>query len=134
MIKFTEDHEAMLTHTERRVTRLEEHAIDATGRLAMLENFKKECDELHRNGEVKQRRQEDATNRNTESTILLAKAVADINITITKLVQSDEESRPAVKFYKDIGTVWTFNKKLWATVVSLAVGVAAIASAWKVWG
>lgn len=134
MIKFTEDHEAMLNHTERRVAKLEAHATDAVGRILMLEKFKDECDELHKTGEIKQRRQEDATNRNTESTILLAKAVADINITITKLVQSDEDSRPAVKFYKDIGTVWTFNKGLWAAVVSLALGIVAIAGAWKVWG
>ena len=132
MIKFTEDHEAMLTHTERRVTKLEAHATDAVGRILMLEKFKDQCDELHKTGEVKQRRQEDATNRNTESTILLAKAVADINITITKLIQNDEDAKPAVKFYKDAGTVWTFNKLLWAAVVSFAVGVIAIVGAWKV--
>lgn len=134
MIKFTEDHEAMLEHTAKRVDKLEAESTEKEVRIKMLEVFKLECDQLHKLGEDRQRRHEDGLNRNTESTILLAKAVADINITITKLVQNDDDAKPAVKFYRDMGIVWTFNKKLWATIVGLAVGIGSIAAAWKVLG
>jgi replication fork clamp-binding protein CrfC len=128
------DHEAMLTHTITRVSKLEEHALDTTARLVMLDNFKKECEELHKAGEANQRRQEDATNRNTESTILLAKAVTDINITITKLVQEGEEARPVVKLYNAAESAYSFNKVLWAGIVAIAVGIVAIGGAWKILG
>lgn len=131
MIKFTEDHEAMIAHTEKRLTVLEGHAVDATCRLTMLESFKKECDELHRNGEVKQRRQEDAINRNTESTILLAKAVADINITITKLSAEVDGGQPVIDFWSNAGKAWTFNKMMLLGIVGLFSGVGVIIAVLK---
>lgn len=134
MIKFTEDHEAMIQNTARRVDKLEGDSVGKEARLLMLEAFKVECINHHAENDAKHKRLEDPVNRNTESNLLLAEAIVDMNITITKLVQNDDEAKPAVKFYKDIGTVWSFNKMLWAAVVSLAVGVAAIAGAWKVLG
>lgn len=131
-IVFTEDHEAMLEHTVKRVSKLEESSNLTENRVLLLEHFKLECDQLHKAGEEKQRRQEDATNRNTESTILLAKAVADINITITRLVQTDGDVKPIIELYNQADSVWTFNKKLWTCIIAVAAGVITLAGAWKV--
>lgn len=132
MVKFTEDHEAMLADTVKRVDRLEADSTEKETRIKMLEGFKLDCDRLHKQGEERQRRHEDSLNRNTESMILMAKAVADMNITMTSLLQNDDDAKPVIKLYRDVGAAWKVNKTLWTTIVSIAVGVAAIAAAWKV--
>jgi hypothetical protein len=134
MIKFTEGHEAMLHNTVKRVDKLEESLTDNEARIVMLEAFKVECIKHHIENDDKRKRLEDPVNRNTESNLLLAEAVTEINITITKLADKINTNQPIIDFLSNAGKAWTFNKSLWAVLVSLALGIVAIASAWKALG
>lgn len=116
-IEFTDEHEAMLTRTAKRVDDLESH--------------KTACDKLHEANKDHIKRSGDAVSNLTESNILLAKAVTDLNITVTKLSTSVEDGKPVIEFWKNASNAWSFNKKIATGIVSLALGVIAIASAWK---
>lgn len=116
-IEFTEAHEAMLHDNARRLNDLETH--------------KTECDKLHETSKDHMKRSGDAMGHLTESNILLAKAVTDLNITVTKLSGTVEDGKPVIEFWKNASNAWSFNKKIATGIVSLALGVIAIASAWK---
>ncbi len=119
-IEFTNEHLTMLNATAERVADLEEH--------------RQECDRLHEVGKEHRKRSDDAMNHLTESNILLAKAVTDLNITVTKLSSKVDSGEPVIQFWTNAGKAWAFNKTLWATIVGLAVGITAIIAAWKAIG
>jgi hypothetical protein len=116
-IEFTNEHLTMLNTTADRVADLEEH--------------RQECDRLHEVGKEHRKRSDDAMNHLTESNILLAKAVTDLNITVTKLSAKVDGGQPVIDFWTKAGTAWSFNKMLWAAIVGLAIGISAIVAAWK---
>jgi len=116
-IEFTEAHEAMLH--------------DNAMRLNALESHKTECDRLHEVHKDHTKRSGDAMAHLTDSNILLAKAVTELNITVTKLSTSVEDGRPVIEFWKNASNAWSFNKKIATGIVSLALGVIAIATAWN---
>lgn len=119
-IEFTDEHLSMLNTTADRVTSLEEH--------------RQECDRLHEAGKDHRKRSDDAMNHLTDSNILLAKTITEMNITVTKLSSKVDGGQPVIDFWSNAGKAWTFNKMLWAAVVSLAAGVIAIVGAWKALG
>jgi len=119
-IEFTNEHLSMLNITAEKVASLEEH--------------RQECDRLHEVGKEHRKRSDDAMNHLTESNILLAKAVTDLNITVTKLSSKVDGGQPVIDFWSNAGKAWTFNKMVWATIVGLAVGITAIIAAWKAIG
>ncbi len=117
---FTEDHLAMLNTTASRVSSLEHH--------------RDECDRLHEVGKEHRKRSDDAMNHLTDSNILLAKTITDMNITMTKIADKVEAGQPVINFWTMAGTAWTFNRIIGASIVSLVVGVAAIVGLWKMLG
>lgn len=116
-IEFTEEHLLMLQSTVDRVTYLEAH--------------KSECIKLHEVNKEQHKRSGDAMNHLTDSNILLATAVTDLNITVTKMSAKVDSGQPVIDFWSNASKAWTFNKMLWATIVGLAVGITAIIAAWK---
>jgi len=116
-IQFTREHESMLNKTATRVDELERH--------------RNACDKLHERNEEHIKRSGDAVSNLTESNILLAKAVTDLNITVTKLSTSVEESKPVIEFWKNAGTAWSVNKKIAAGIVSISLGIMAVVALWK---
>lgn len=116
-IEFTNEHLTMLNATAKRVADLEEH--------------RQECDRLHEVGKEHRKRSDDAMNHLTESNILLAKAVTDLNITVTKLSSKVDGGQPVIDFWTKAGTAWTFNKMLWLGIVGLFSGVGIIIAVWK---
>ena len=134
MIKFTEGHEAMLQNTVKRVDKLEESLTDNESRLVMLEAFKAECIKHHVENDDKHKRLEDPVNRNTESNLLLAEAVTEINITMTKIAAKVEDGQPVITFWTKVDDALTINRLLWKGLVSLVVGVSAIVGLWKMLG
>lgn len=119
-IEFTDEHLTMLNTTADRVSSLEEH--------------RQECDRLHEAGKDHRKRSDDAMNHLTESNILLAKTITEMNITMTKLSDKVNVGQPVIDFWTKAGTAWTFNKMLWLGIVSIAIGIVAIGGAWKVFG
>lgn len=116
-IQFTKAHEDMLK--------------DNNNRIVDLEQYKTQCDELHKIGKEHRKRVDDSMDNLTSSNILLAKAVTDMNITLSRIVDTVDGDRPAIKIIRDVGVAWDMNKKIFAGIVALAGGCVAIAAAWK---
>lgn len=116
-IKFTEEHEAMLRDNESRISE--------------LEAYKLQCDDLHKIGKEHRKRVDDAMDNLTNSNILLAKAITDMNITLSRIADTVDEDRPTIKIIKDVGTAWDINKQLFFGLVAAAAGMVALISAWR---
>lgn len=116
-IQFTESHQNMLRDNNRRIQDLEEYKIT--------------CDEMHKAGKEHRKRVDDSMDNLTSSNILLAKAVTDINITLSRMVSTVDGDRPTIKIIKDVGVAWDMNKKIFTGIVTLAGGCVAISAAWK---
>lgn len=116
-IEFTNEHLTMLNATSNRVASLEEH--------------RQECDRLHEVGKEHRKRSDDAMNHLTESNILLAKAVTDLNITVTNLSSKVDRGQPVIDFWNNAGKAWSFNKMLWLGIVGLFSGVGIIVAVWN---
>lgn len=116
-IQFTESHQNMLRDNNRRIQDLEEYKIT--------------CDELHKAGKEHRKRVDDSMDNLTSSNILLAKAVTDINIALSRMVSTVDGDRPTIKIIKDVGVAWDMNKNIFAGIVTLAGGCVAIAAALK---
>jgi len=116
-IEFTNEHLTVLNTTAERVTSLEEH--------------RQECDRMHEAGKEHRKRSDDAMNHLTDSNILLAKTITEMNITMTKISDKVNSGQPVIEFWTRAGTAWTFNKMLWLGVVGLFSGIGIIIAVWK---
>lgn len=119
-IEFTDEHLSMLNTTADRVTSLEEH--------------RQECDRLHEAGKDHRKRSDDAMNHLTDSNILLAKTITEMNITMTKLSDKVNVGQPVIEFWTNAGKAWTFNKMLWLGLVGFIGGIGTIVVVWKALG
>ena len=127
---FTEDHLAMLD----RLSELERDRIETKARLDRLEHHKIECIEQHESTMAHRKQSDNAMNHLTDSNILLAKTITEMNITMTKIASKVEAGQPVINFWTMAGTAWTFNRMMGAVIVSIVVGVAAIVGLWKMLG
>lgn len=93
-----------------------------------LKKHRTECDLLHEQHKEHKRRSDDAMNNLTESNMMLAKSITDINVTITKVVGIIERDQPDITALKNARIAWTVNKWVFLTVVSVAAGCATIYS------
>lgn len=116
-IEFTDEHLTMLNTTADRVSSLEEH--------------RQECDRLHEAGKDHRKRSDDAMNHLTDSNILLAKTITEMNITMTKLSDKVNVGQPVIEFWSNAGKAWAFNKMLWLGIVGLFSGIGIIVAVWK---
>ena len=93
--------------------------------LERLQNRMNECDALHEDHISHRRRSDDAVNKNTESNILLAKSITDMNITVSKMVGllDLENGAPDLKLVHEARIAYTVNKRV---LLSLAAIVTAL--------
>lgn len=93
--------------------------------LQRLQGRMNECDALHEDHISHRRRSDDAVNKNTESNILLAKSITDMNITVSKMVGllDLENGAPDLKLVREARIAYTVNKRV---LLSLAAIVTAL--------
>ncbi len=99
--------------------------------VAALMDHRRECDSLHAANAEYHKRSDDAIKQNTESNILLAKAMVGLNATVTTAVETIKKDRPIIKLMEDARTAWGVNKWLFLTFISIASGAAVIITFYK---
>lgn len=92
----------------------------------MLKAHRSHCDELHEQHKEHKKRSDDAMNNLTESNMMLAKSITDMNVTLTKVVGIIESDKPDMLVLKNARIAWSVNKWVFAGVVTFAVGCLAI--------
>lgn len=109
---------------EEKVSVLEEHKVTPLeARVAELERHRIECDELHIKSAEHTKRHDDSMNNLTESNLLLAKSITDMNLTLVKVTATVEEGQPIIKGMKNVGVAWDVNKKIFLALVAAASGI-----------
>lgn len=100
---------------------MENKLIIHESRITLLEDHKQQCEKMHIDSMEHRKRADDALNNLTESNIVLAKSINEMNITIT-------EALPTLIRAKDgFTTVDTLkNAAIW--VAAVAGGLAALAA------
>jgi hypothetical protein len=88
--------ENILSDHEKRISSLEE---DRAGIEAIKLQIA-ECEKLHQENQEHNKRNDDALKHNTESNLLTAKAVNELNITLKTLSTKVEEHEPVVQWYR----------------------------------
>lgn len=112
------------------------------GRIAVVEGYQLECDQLHKKIEEQSKRNDDAMKYNTESNIFLTKSVNDLNITInqtftelnnsiSELANKVKTHDPVIEKLVNVGEAWKINNAILAWVAGLAVAITSIAAAIK---
>ena len=91
-----------------------------------LKHHRQQCDELHELHKEHKKRSDDAMNNLTDSNMMLAKSITDMNVTLTKVVGIVEGDRKVLGFLQDASTAWSFNKGDVVTIGGLAAAVGAI--------
>lgn len=91
-----------------------------------LKKHRTECDILHDQHKEHKRRSDDAMNNLTESNMMLAKSITDINVTLTKVCAAIERDAPDIELLKNARIAWSVNRWIFATLVALTAGLATI--------
>ena len=91
-----------------------------------LKHHRQQCDELHELHKEHKKRSDDAMNNLTDSNMMLAKSITDMNLTLNKVVGIVEGDRKVLGFLHDAGTAWSFNKGVVVTIGGLAAAIGAI--------
>ncbi len=94
--------------------------------VAELLAHRKECDNLHNANSEYHKRSDDAIKQNTESNILLAKALVGMNATVTEAVKTITNDRPAIKLVEKVQTWASVNGWIWVKIIIIVTGVTAI--------
>jgi len=96
-----------------------------------LKKHRAECDALHEQHKEHKKRSDDAMNNLTESNMMLAKSITDINVTLTKVCSAIERDAPDMELLKNARIAWGVNRWIFATLVALTAGVATIYAFYK---
>mgnify|MGYP003453221916 FL=1 len=91
-----------------------------------LKHHRQQCDELHELHKEHKKRSDDAMNNLTDSNMMLAKSITDMNVTLTKVVGIVEGDRKVLGFLQDASTARSFNKGVVVTIGGLAAAIGAI--------
>lgn len=97
----------------------------------MLKKHRTECDLLHEQHKEHKKRSDDAMNNLTESNMMLAKSITDMNVTLTKFTKIVENDQPTISIVRNAGIAWDVNKKIFLAVVGIATGVVSIVAAYN---
>lgn len=97
----------------------------------MLKKHRTDCDVLHEQHKEHKKRSDDAMNNLTESNMMLAKSITDMNVTLTKFTSIVENDQPTISIVRNVGIAWDVNKKLFLAAVAIATGVLSIVAAYK---
>lgn len=95
--------------------------------VAALKIHREECDSLHSKNTEYHKRSDDAIKQNTESNLLLAKALINLNATVTDITGTVKKDRDSIKFVDNIRTWSTVSGWIWLKMVAVASGVMVIA-------
>lgn len=113
-MEFNEEHDLMLK--------------DHSKRISDLEGFKLECDKQHEVNKEHRRRNDDAMNQLSNSNLTLAKVMADVSATVTKMddtiktvVDQMKGDRPIIDFWKSGRSAYD-----WAKLIAPAIGFMAV--------
>lgn len=91
-----------------------------------LKKHREHCDALHDMHKEHKKRSDDAMNNLTDSNMMLAKSITDMNVTLTKVVGIIEKDQPDMEALKNARIAWNVNKWIFLTVVAIAAGWATI--------
>ena len=97
----------------------------------MLKKHRTECDLLHEQHKEHKKRSDDAMNNLTESNMMLAKSITDMNVTLTKFTKIVENDQPTISIVRNVGIAWDVNKKIFMAVVVIATGIVSIVAAYN---
>lgn len=98
-------------------------------RILMLEKHRDACDVMHETHKAHQKRHDDLMANLTESNVILAKSLNEVNITLLGIKMVVESDRTPIKWTQDIMTTFNVNKKVFGFLVAIALGVSAIVAA-----
>ena len=100
--------------------------------LERLRGRMNECDALHEDHISHRRRSDDAVNKNTESNILLAKSITDMNITVSKVVGllDLENGAPDLKLVREARIAYTVNKRVLLSLAAIATALGVLYTAY----
>lgn len=100
--------------------------------LERLRGRMRECDALHEGHISHRRRSDDAVNKNTESNILLAKSITDMNITVSKVVGilDLENGAPDLKLVREARIAYTVNKRVLLSLAAIVTALGVIYTAY----
>lgn len=118
-VTFTRAHEELINSNAQTINELLAYRTKCTEEHARWS-------EEHKIGEDHRKRVDDAMKDLTSSNMLLAKAITDMNETLTRIVDTVDNDRPVIKVMRDVGTAWSINKQIFLGVVSIAAGSMAI--------
>lgn len=110
---------------------IDQRVTDLCTDVEALKKHRAECDVLHEQHKEHKRRSDDAMNNLTESNMMLAKSITDVNVTITKIAGIIERDAPDINALRNARIAWGVNKWIFLTVVALVSGVAAMLSFYK---
>ena len=105
---------------------LSDMILSNRARIEKLEQHRIECDLLHESTKEHRRRADDAMHNLTDSNIKLANAVTEFNITVLRLSAEVEKGKPVIEFWNKANSAWSFNKIVWASLISIIAGIIAI--------
>lgn len=103
--------------------------VEFDRRILMLENQMNECDIMHKAHKEHQKRHDDSMNNLTESNVMLAKALNEINITLSRLTLAAESDKDIMAWLRNVSAAFTVNKKIFSIIVAVALGITAITAA-----
>lgn len=118
-VTFTRAHEELINSNAQTINELLAYRTKCI-------NDHEKWSEEHKIGEDHRKRVDDAMKNLTSSNMLLAKAITDMNETLTRIVDTVDNDRPVIKVMRDVGTAWSINKQIFLGVVSIAAGSMAI--------
>lgn len=105
---------------------LSDMILSNRARIEKLEQHRIECDVMHESNKEHRRRSDDAMHSLTDSNIKLANAVTEFNITVLNLSAEVNKGKPIIEFWQKANDAWSFNKIVWASIISIVAGIIAI--------
>lgn len=116
---------------QERTAMLDEKYNSLQNDVDMLKKHRTECDLLHEQHKEHKKRSDDAMNNLTESNMMLAKSITDMNVTLTKFTKIVENDQPTISIVRNVGIAWDVNKKIFMAVVVIATGIVSIVAAYN---
>lgn len=94
-----------------------------------LKQYRDKCDLAHEQHAAHRKRSDDAMNNLTDSNMLLAKSITDMNVTITKVVGIIERDAPDIEAVNDARRWFKVSMWIFGLIVAIAAGWATIKGA-----
>lgn len=94
-----------------------------------LKAHRHECDLMHEQHKEHKRRSDDAMNNLTDSNMMLAKSITDMNATVTRVVSIIDRDAPDIKLINNARAWFGVNRFIFWLIVGIASGITAIITA-----